>query len=169
MSRLFTLSLLVFASTACYHTAADAHQPSGLSHPVYPRIDVIGPVGNRLPESYRRRYNRPTYVGGKIANLIAPSSQEAITWEHADQRCDYDHHHGRIVPQYFYPKPWEALRVGARTPIEQTDADESMEVDELIEIEPMEEESFIAPLIESTSPDEMELNPSSFREYLQIR
>jgi len=175
MSRYSIISLIVIAFTACQYRTAAAHHPSGLSHPVRPRVDVIGPVGNRLPESYRRRYNRPTYHGGKIAHIIAPSSQEAIAWERAEQRCDYDHHHGRIVPQYFYPKPWEALQVGARTPMKPTDEDERPETDEpteafeFIEIEPIETEPIIAPPNESTSADELELKPSSFREYLQIR
>lgn len=91
-----------------------------------PRIDVIGPLGNRLPESYRRQYNRPTYLGGKVAAVIAPSSQEAMAWQKAETLGLYDKNgiKGRIngykcPPQrveqhYFYPKPWEVLQVGPR-------------------------------------------------------
>ncbi|MCC9655555.1 hypothetical protein [Rhodopirellula halodulae] len=90
------------------------------------RIDVIGPIGNRLPESYRRQYNRPTYLGGKTAAIIAPSSQEAMAWRRAEALGLYDNNgvkglmHGKHCPpqrveqHYFYPKPWEVLTVGPR-------------------------------------------------------
>lgn len=91
-----------------------------------PRIDPISPIGNRLPPSYRRAYNRPTYVGGKIAAQIEPSSQEAMAFNRADAAGLYDNNgvkgfvHGKHCPprrverHYFYPKPWEALLVGPR-------------------------------------------------------
>lgn len=91
-----------------------------------PRIDPIGPVGNRLPESYRRQYNRPTYLGGKIAAKIAPSSQEAMSFHRSETLGLYDHTgikgwlNGKNCPpqrveqHYFYPKPWEVLAVGPR-------------------------------------------------------
>ncbi|MFG0290474.1 MAG: hypothetical protein ACF8CQ_20010 [Rhodopirellula sp. JB044] len=90
------------------------------------RVDVIGPLGNRLPESYRRKYNRPTYIGGKIASKIEPSSQEAIAFQRAEELGLYDNNgvkgalHGKHCPpqrveqHYFYPKPWEVLAVGPR-------------------------------------------------------
>jgi len=93
---------------------AIAHHPDRECTPVSQRVDVIPPLGNHLPESYRRRYNRPTYVGGKIAYYIAPSSQEAMAWHKAEHRGDYDCDRGRVVPHYFYQKPYEALRIGGR-------------------------------------------------------
>ncbi|WP_302120068.1 hypothetical protein [Allorhodopirellula heiligendammensis] len=90
------------------------------------RIDVIGPLGNRLPESYRRKYNRPTYIGGKIAAKIAPSSQEAMSFHRSQELGLYDNNGikgalsgqhcppQRIEQHYFYPKPWEVLTVGPR-------------------------------------------------------
>ncbi|MEM1224667.1 MAG: hypothetical protein AAGJ40_03165 [Planctomycetota bacterium] len=103
-----------------------AHHPGDHSpvH-VWPRIDVIGPLGNRLPPSYRRQFNRPTYHGGKIAHFIAPSSQEAIAWHAADHLGLYGRHGNRpsgakshstqrVERHYFYPKPWEVLTVGPR-------------------------------------------------------
>lgn len=91
-----------------------------------PRIDPIPPLGNQLPESYRRKYNRPTYVGGKIAAKIAPSSQEAMAFHRAECLGLYDNNgikgfvNGKHCPprrfeqHYFYPKPWEVLAVGPR-------------------------------------------------------
>ncbi|TWT84011.1 hypothetical protein CA13_54850 [Planctomycetes bacterium CA13] len=120
MSRLLVLVVATMVSTPVL-----AHHPDRKCQPVHPRYDVIGPLGNRLPESYRRSYNRPTYLGGKIAYKIAPSSQEAMAWHRAEHRCAYDKCEGRRVPQYFYPKPWEALKVGARTSKDFVEDDEA--------------------------------------------
>lgn len=91
-----------------------------------PRIDPIPPLGNRLPESYRRKYNRPSYIGGKIAAKIEPSSQEAMAFHRAESLGLYDNtgvkgfFNGKNCPpqrveqHYFYPKPWEVLQVGPR-------------------------------------------------------
>lgn len=101
-----------------------------------PRIDPIGPVGNRLPESYRRQYNRPTYVGGKIAAKIAPSSQEAMSFHRSESLGLYDRTgikgwlNGKNCPpqrveqHYFYPKPWEVLAVGPRREMKSDDRPE---------------------------------------------
>ncbi len=51
-----------------------------------------------------------------MAYLIAPSSQEAMAWHDATHRNLYKNHRPRIEVHYFYPKPWEALRIGARRP-----------------------------------------------------
>lgn len=95
-------------------TASSGHPPDKANQPIYPNIDLIGPLGNRLPISYRRRYNRPTNIGGRIAYTIAPSSQEAMAWHAATHRGDYECDRGRVELQYFYPKPYEALRIGSR-------------------------------------------------------
>lgn len=108
--RALTLSL-VLLGLAC---PAAAHHPNRESQPVSPRIEVIPPLGNNLPPSYRRRYNRPRHIGGKIAYWIAPSSQEAMAWHDAQHMNAYRDHRGRIVRHYFYPKPWEALAAGSR-------------------------------------------------------
>lgn len=91
-----------------------------------PRIDPIATLGNRLPESFRRQYNRPTYLGGKIAAKIAPSSQEAMSFHRSESLGLYDQtgikgwFNGKKCPpqrveqHYFYPKPWEVLAVGPR-------------------------------------------------------
>lgn len=93
-----------------------AHHPDWKKIPVLPTIDRIGPLGRHLPLSHRRRFNRPTYWGGKIAYYIAPSSQEAMAWHNNAHRDAYKKHRPRIEVHYFYPKPWESVRIGARKP-----------------------------------------------------
>lgn len=106
-----TLLILLVAGVV---TPVAAHHPDRECQPVTPVIDLIPPLGNRLPEEYRRQYNRPTYLGGRIAYKIAPSSQEAMAWHRAEHRGDYDCDRGRVVPTYFYLKPYEAMRIGSR-------------------------------------------------------
>lgn len=111
------ISMRLFLSTTlvmCVSIPALAHHPDKENQPVHPRIDVIPPLGNSLPMSYRRKYNRPSKWMGKIAYHIAPSSQEAMAWHRATHRGYYKNHSPRMVTHYFYPKPWEALRIGAR-------------------------------------------------------
>ena len=108
--RWLTLSLLLFGSL----TPAMAHHPDREHHRIWPRIDVIPPLGVNLPMGYRRRFNRPTYVGGWIAYKIAPSSQEAMAWHDAVHQDAYKDHRGRLEKHYFYRKPWEGLRIGPR-------------------------------------------------------
>ncbi|TWT93846.1 hypothetical protein [Stieleria varia] len=91
-----------------------AHHPDRQSYPVRPRVDLIGPVGNNLKPDYRRTYNRPSNLMGKIAYKIAPSSQEAMAWHKAQHAGLYNGNCPRVVDHYFFPKPWEALRVGPR-------------------------------------------------------
>ncbi len=119
--RCLIFSVLV----VCFSTAAPAHHPDHENHPVHQRIDVIGPLGTRLPMSYRRKYNRPSKWGGRIAYYIAPSSQEAMAWHAATHRGDYKNHRPRIETHYFYPKPWEALRIGPRIDSDENSVDEN--------------------------------------------
>ena len=93
---------------------AQAHHPDRAKQPVRPRVDCIGPVGNNLRPSYRRVYNRPTNLQGKIAYWIAPTSQEAIAWHRAKHVSAYKRGLPRQEPYYFYPKPWESLQIGPR-------------------------------------------------------
>ncbi len=106
--------LIVCLLAVTYMSTARAHHPDRESQPVHQRVELIGPIGNRLPMSYRRRYNRPTNLGGRIAYYIAPSSQEAMRWHIASHQGQYKRDSPRMVAHYFYPKPWEAIRVGAR-------------------------------------------------------
>jgi hypothetical protein len=53
-------------------------------------------------------------LAGKIAYIIEPTSQEAMSWHENVHRGAYRNHAGRIEPMYIYPKPWEVLMVGPR-------------------------------------------------------
>lgn len=128
-----------------------AHHPDRRYQPVRPRVDVIGPVGNRLPPEYRRVYNRPTNIGGKIAYLIAPTSQEAMVWHRDQHEGRYNGKHcPRVDRQYFYPKPWEALRVGPRPDPNPKELREPL-VAPIVEPEPLSEaelEDYLKPRAE---------------------
>ena len=89
--------------------------------PIGYNFEPIPPLGNNLPPSYRARYNRPRYLAGKIAYHIAPTSQEAMSWHVNVHRGAYRNHAGWIEPMYMYPKPWEVLPVGPRTPVSRID------------------------------------------------
>ncbi|KAA5543613.1 hypothetical protein FYK55_10400 [Roseiconus nitratireducens] len=104
-------------------SAAHGHHPNKECQPVWPRIDCIPPLGNNLPIGYRRKYNRPSYIEGKIAYWIAPSSQEAMAWHRAVHAGAYQKpkKHLRLEQHYFYPKPWQALTVGPRRPVNDPD------------------------------------------------
>ncbi len=135
-------SILALTLTIVCVATASAHHPDRENKRVHPYYDLIGPIGNRLPISHRRAYNRPTYWGGKIAYWIEPTSQEAMAWHNAEHRNAYKNHRPRIEVHYFYPKPWEALKVGAR-PAPETAIDSVLDAlggDEPQQDEPAEEE-----------------------------
>ena len=108
--RWFTVATLI----ACLSSTLFAHHPDKENYPVHPRIDLIGPLGNWLPPSYRRRYNRPSNIAGKVSYSIAPSSLEAMSWHASKHRNAYKDHKPRTVMHYFYPKPWDAIKIGPR-------------------------------------------------------
>lgn len=133
----------ILLSAVTLSGAADAHHPDRENHPVTPRIDVIGPIGNNLKPGYRRKYNRPRYLGGKIAYHIAPTSQEAMAWHRAVHSGAYQHpkKHLRIEQHYFYPKPYEALVIGPRRAAEarkaEAAASQAVEIIEEIDVAPL--------------------------------
>jgi len=109
--------LMVFAMAAMFLTAPlRAHHPDYENIPVHQRVEPIPPWLNNIP-SHRERYNRPGYVGGKIAYWIAPSSQEAMSWHRSVHRGYYANHAPRMEDRYFYQKPWQALTLGPRVPL----------------------------------------------------
>lgn len=120
-----TLAVLLLASFA---VTASADNPHPHPHPRWPmppigyKFEPIPPLGNCLPYSHRAKYNRPSYISGKIAYYIAPSSQEAMSWHEHVHRGSYKKHAGYIEDLYMYPKPWEVLTVGPRTPAELSNA-----------------------------------------------
>ena len=98
----------------CLSVPAMAHFPDKGRQRIHGYFDLIPPLGNRLPMSYRRFYNRPSHIGGRIAYFIEPTSQEAMAWHRAAHKGYYKNHAPRMVTHYFYPKPWDAIRIGAR-------------------------------------------------------
>ena len=105
-----TLLVLLLASSA------RAHHPDLENQPVRPRFRTPTTILDYVP-GYRERYNRPTYLGGKIAYWISPTSQEAMSWHRSVHRGYYANHAPRMEDRYYYPKPWEALQVGSRTAV----------------------------------------------------
>ncbi len=82
--------------------------------PAQQRPDIFPKkIWNAWPE-YRATYNRPRYIGGKIASVVEPTSQEAMAWEINKANGNYANHCGKWVPHYYYPKPWEVLNTRAR-------------------------------------------------------
>jgi len=108
------MAAIVIASIA---PSARAGHPEYDNIPVHQRVEPIPPLANLLP-SYRYRYNRPTYLGGRISYFIAPSSQEAMAWHRAVHRGYYANHAPRMEDRYFSPKPWQVFTVGRRVPID---------------------------------------------------
>jgi hypothetical protein len=92
----------------------DAGDHYALFNPYDPRPDFFRlPVYNAWVP-YRKSNNRPTYIGGKVAAVIEPTSQEAMAWQISKANGNYRNHRPGSIPTYYYPKPWEALQIGAR-------------------------------------------------------
>lgn len=100
--------------TALLAVDAQGHPPDRAHQTVRPRVEVIPPIGHRVPD-HRRTYNRPSDWVGRWAYHFAPSSQEAMSWHAAKHRGDYDQDcPRRVVPRYEYLKPWQAIATGPR-------------------------------------------------------
>ncbi|TWU55437.1 hypothetical protein [Rubripirellula reticaptiva] len=156
--RLYLLTALM----ACLSVSAQAHHPDRENLPVRPRIDVIGPIGNRLPASYRRTYNRPTNIGGWIAYKIAPSSQEAMAWHAATHQNAYKCDRPRLESHYFYPKPYEALRTGPRP---KPDSDTNDDAKIVTDKKPSDDSDELEPIVDD--PADAELAPVSVDEAVE--
>lgn len=111
-----TLSILALALAVAGlpSSIVQAQFPNWRAVPVRQNLDLIPPLGNHLPPSYAARYNRPSWLTGRIAYTIEPSSQEAMAWQRAQERGYYKTKAPRMETHYLYPKPWEVLAVGAR-------------------------------------------------------
>jgi len=90
---------------------ASAQWPNWRAKPVRQNIDLLPPPGDLLPPSYAAKYNRPSYLTGRIAYTIEPSSQEAMAWQRAVQKGYYANHAPRMETHYMYPRAWEVLGV----------------------------------------------------------
>ena len=92
-------------------TQINAGNPIALAHfnPGNPRPDFLPHTLYNNWASYRAEYNRPHPIGGHIASVIEPTSQEAMAWCIHQANGDYRNKRPGYVPHYNYPKPWEAL------------------------------------------------------------
>lgn len=133
-TTVFTM-FLMGAGLATWCNSVSGHPPENARTRVRQRVDVIGPIGTDCPPDYRRVYNRPRYWYGKMAYLIAPSSQEAIAWHRADHTGAYEgiKKHQRLEQHYWYPKPWQALKIGARRPLNPKQEIEPTNVQDLVD------------------------------------
>lgn len=104
----------LFALLAACSMELAAHQPDRENQRIWPRIDLIPPLGVSLPSSYARRYNRPSSRVGRLLYQIAPASREAMAWHDASHQEAYRLDRGRLEKHFFYAKPWERLRLGPR-------------------------------------------------------
>ena len=96
-------------------TLAQAAERPTLLNTCDPRPDILPrPFYDNLTE-YRAQYNRPRFIAGWLAYEVSRTSQEAMVWKENYCAGNYDQHHmPPIYKTYNYPKPWEALNVGAR-------------------------------------------------------
>ncbi len=78
-------------------------------NPGNPRPDFLPHTLYNAWVPYRAEYNRPHPIGGHIAAIIEPTSQEAMAWRIHQANGDYRCKRPGYVPIYNYPKPWEAL------------------------------------------------------------
>jgi hypothetical protein len=80
-----------------------------------PRPDILPRPFYDHHTEYRARYNRPRFVTGLLAYEMSRTSLEAMVWKENYCAGTYDEHHTPpVYKRYNYPKPWEALNVGAR-------------------------------------------------------
>lgn len=115
--RLFLFACLL----ALFSADLTASQPSQQGQRIWPRIDLIPPLGVKLSPSYARLHNRPSRRVGGWADHLAPTSREAIAWNEAKSQQAYKQKRGRLEKHYFYPKPWEGLLLGPRPHTVQAD------------------------------------------------
>lgn len=108
--RLSQIGMGLILALTCFQNAS-AQWPNWRAKPVRQNIDLLPPPGDLLPPSYAAKYNRPSYLAGRIAYTIEPTSQEAMAWERAVQRGYYANHAPRMETHYMYPRAWEVLGV----------------------------------------------------------
>jgi hypothetical protein len=116
MSQPVRLKLLSFfaAGTLLSISSVVAGNPEAHFNPADPRPDFLPRTLYNAWVPYRAEYNRPTRIGGHIAAVISPTSQEAMSWHIHHANGDYRCKRPGYVPIYNYPKPWEVLPTLAR-------------------------------------------------------
>jgi hypothetical protein len=95
-------------------TTALAWNHEASFNPADPRPDILPRNFINAWVPYRKEYNRPTYLGGRIAATIEPTSQEAMSWCEHNSNGDYQCKRPGCILHYNYPKPWEVLATEAR-------------------------------------------------------
>lgn len=108
------LTFVVFASTIAFGNGLIAGNHERNFNPANPRPDFLPHTLYNAWVPYRAEYNRPHPIGGHIAAIIEPTSQEAMAWRIHQANGDYQCKRPGYVPVYNYPKPWEALPILAR-------------------------------------------------------
>jgi hypothetical protein len=96
-------------------TLAQAAERPTLINTRDPRPDILPRPFYDNHTEYRAQYNRPRFFSGWLAYEVSRTSQEAMVWRENYCAGNYDQHHmPAVCKRYDYPKPWEALDVGAR-------------------------------------------------------
>lgn len=114
MARLLRFSLFAITVCSALQTISAQERPT-LNVTCDPRPDILPSEWFNHPNEYRRVYNRPRYLTGKIAHAIAPTSQEAMVWCENYRAGVYSVKNAPPrYKRYFAPKPWEVLQTGAR-------------------------------------------------------
>jgi hypothetical protein len=109
LHQMVRFSVVVAAFTLLADSRLNAGNHEGHFNPANPRPDFLPHTHYNNWVSYREKYNRPHPIGGHIAALIEPTSQEAMSWCLHDANGDYRCKRPGYVPIYNYPKPWEVL------------------------------------------------------------
>lgn len=110
----YTLAWVTVAMLASSVWAAPPERPT-FNHNGDPRPNILPNWMFIYPVPYRATHNRPTDFTGRIARVISPTSQEAMTWSENKALGYYDgHHQPPLKKGFFFPKPWEVLNIGPR-------------------------------------------------------
>lgn|GEM_PF-2042670 len=110
----FASALMFVSSVVVSQNSSFAGNHEANFNPANPRPDFLPHTFYNNWVSYRAQYNRPHPIGGHIAAIIEPTSQEAMAWRIHQANGDYACKRPGYVPLYYYPKPWEALPTMAR-------------------------------------------------------
>ncbi len=108
-ARKWMFGWLMVGSTLTFGSNALGWNHLAHFNPANPRPDFLSHTHYNSWVSYRAQYNRPHPVGGHIAAIIEPTSQEAMAWCLHEANGDYRNHRPGYVPLYYYPKPWKCF------------------------------------------------------------
>ncbi len=110
-----SLACLILLSAMLAPNLLAGERPTFNKDTCDPRPDILPYWLTSWHTEYRREYNRPRYLSGKIAHAVEPTCQEAMVWCEANQMGLYDTcKHPPVYKSYNTPKPWEILATGPR-------------------------------------------------------